>query len=240
MINFSFDFLSSFRTFFRHIYYVIIYTGGVNLGAISGNKYKLDIDKEYDDYIVTTICAKKSEGCEGEEDGVCAFTDDIYNQNIAQWNDKGVVGTKNDEGEGKEGYKLVFQNSSSQSAVSFTLFLHCYEGTNRAQGYYLMYEAHIYDVKACASSGMSGGWVFIIIVICSLAVYFLVGMAVAVKVQNKPVALSSLPGYQVFPTLISNALAGCNFLVSKITGKSSSASSAHNSYESYGTTNESL
>ena len=68
------------------------------------------------------------------------------------------------------------------------------------------------------SSGLSGGWIFIIILLVSIALWLLVGIGVMHKMFGAPLAISSAPGWPLVVRIPGYTADGMKFTYSKIRG----------------------
>lgn len=177
-----------------------------------------------------------------KHDGICLLFDGDYVSNLGNWTGTTPAPIATEENDTKGKYlSIIFNNNTTSLGKEFELKIRCGSGESKAyqspSNSKTDFSMEIYDesLEMCGgASGLSGGWIFLIILLTVTVLYVVLGMVYAVKFQQKPLSISSLPGIIAFFAFFSLAKDGVKFVYSKITKKSSQSEG----YSSYGTTDE--
>ena len=214
----------------------------------SGRKYDLSpwsskdisIKQNHNELVFRTCNTISREDCGSKGGNSCFYMDNKFYKLVSKWDSTPAVGTNEDNLPAvtfKNGDVLteqpitgqyVFKCAPAGTPETFTLDAIVFKS---------LFKVTIESPKACPiASGLSGGWIFVIIFSILLLGYLIGGMVYAVKVQSKSFGISSLPGYSLWVALLSNVVSGVTYTFSSIK-KCISGRKAMGDYESadYGT-----
>lgn len=234
------------RGYFHNEIYVHFFTGqAIHLGFLSKQDTTVTSKDDMGDHQVKfRTCGTVQESNCAAKNGSACFYDENRATAIAKWTDDLALEFDNTK---KLPY-LELESASSEVKDKFRLFFSCSTGAdsialevNQISFSVSVYEVTVTSPKSCfglsGDDGLSGGWIFIIILLSVLFVYVVAGMIYAVKFQHKNLSPKSLPGASIWVAIFTYAIAGVGFTVNTIKSKCGKKS-MDTSGNSYGTAEE--